>query len=751
MSAAVRTAIRRPEGRLWSLAVLLVVGALLTGGGWLLARQAEREAAGLAAAGSRDDRRGMTVWLYDNPFQTGSARESVRRPPRLHLPRTEERDRVHPFAWRWLGRLEAPADGVYLLGVYSSEAMRLLVDGRPVIERWVAHPGRDLEALVELTAGPHLLDLQNVQTAHGLDLTLYWAPPGAAQPMPLPAEAVRPVSGLTRTGLSELYRAGARWRTLTWLLPLAWLLIWGLGLWRPARLAALWREHHWFLLILLLAGLLRLLWADRVPGLSGEEAFFSWRAELILEGALPWEGMTTRTGPFLDYLLAPFTAVFGPSPWVIRGLGGVITSLALVFAYRAVDREAGRPAALASCLLLAVLPALVIFNRMPGDNTTLGPLIFFWGLDLVSRSRRRPGLAIWGGALWGLGVVNHSIFAVLPVALGLAALVVSLGRILLRPQTWGWALGLALGVLPRVLDRMLNPVQDVMSFTDPDRVSKLLGFLEMFGRTLEGEVAYLVFVGREYWEVPWILPAALTLGLLALAWGLWRRRDRSWWLGPWLALALVIHLAMVPLGAPSANPRYYLYCLYFAALILGLALGRTYEWSPPRLRPLAAGLAPALAAWCVFSLGINLFYSHLSSGGQTRAWKTDLLDHTPDAWMDHSRLAAELARRGFPVVAAGDFWHHTLHLALNLDQGEPRTFEAVGMRSRSGTERAAVFYNSYEGRERAHRFLIGHAESVFLPASLGPELDRKYIFYERTWPPVDYPELPAEPERGGRP
>ena len=138
---------------------------------------------------------------------------------------------------------------------------------------------------------------------------------------------------------------------------------------------------------------------------------------------------------------------------------------------------------------------------------------------------------------------------------------------------------------------------------------------------------------------------------------------------------------------------------------------------------------------------MNYFYAHLSTGGRTLSWDDSLLDHTPDAWMDHSRLAAELARRGYPVVATADLWHHTLDLTLNLYQGEPRTFMAVPFDSRSGTQRAAVFYNSPEGKHKMHQFLEGNPQKKFRRVSLGPELDSKYILFERVGPPVTHPTI----------
>ena len=73
----------------------------------------------------------------------------------------------------------------------------------------------------------------------------------------------------------------------------------------------------------------------RCPACPGNQPFSFGGAEFILEGALPFQGMTTRTGPLFDYLLAVPLAIFGPSVWILRIMGVLPNLVALVFLYRA--------------------------------------------------------------------------------------------------------------------------------------------------------------------------------------------------------------------------------------------------------------------------------------------------------------------------------------------------------------------------------------------------------------------------------
>jgi hypothetical protein len=693
---------------------------------------------GLAHA--RGDAQGLLVWLYDNPFLAGPPRQLLRPAPRLHKPRTESHQREYPFSWRWLAMLEAPQTGQYVIGVYSNLALRLRLDGQPLLESWVADPARLEQVLVELKAGPHLLDLSDVQDNDSLDLVLYWIPPGAQRAEVIPGQYLKPLDRATSDAeLWNLYFSVQRWRGLLWLLPIGWLLLWRLVLKDWRRSLGLAREHWPLLLVLAMAALLKLAWAGSVPGVSGESAFFIWRAELIQQGAWPFHGMNARTGPFLDYLLALPVLIWGATPMVLKVASVLPDTLALIFCYRLLRREANGTAALLACLMLALNPLLVMMIRNPGEYSALGPLFFFWGLDLLSLSRQRPPLSLAAGLVWGLGIFNHSVFAVFPVTLGLAGLAVSRLRLLTAPQAWGMGLGIVLAMLPRLLSRLILSNQEVLSFFDPSRLGQLGGFLHMFWRSLDGEVIYKLFTGQHLLSTHGILPAMLVATVLLSLWGWWRRHDSLSWLEQVLVLALPLYLLMTPLGAPTANPRYFTYAAILAMVLQGLAWARGFQWTPTRRRALVWCGLTAYVALCLTSLGVNYFYSHLSTGGRPLVWDDPLLDHVSDAWMDHRPLVQELARRGYPVVATGDYWHHTLHLALNLYQDKPQAFWAVDIASRSDTERAAVFYNSPQGRERLEVFVRGNKGEHYREVSLGTELDQKYILVEKVGPPVIYP------------
>jgi hypothetical protein len=67
--------------------------------------------------------------------------------------------------------LELPA-GRYELRVSSDDGVRVAVDGETVIERWTWHSESFDEAVLELSAGPHVFELEYFQLDGGAALTL---------------------------------------------------------------------------------------------------------------------------------------------------------------------------------------------------------------------------------------------------------------------------------------------------------------------------------------------------------------------------------------------------------------------------------------------------------------------------------------------------------------------------------------------------------------------------------------------------
>ena len=94
------------------------------------------------------------------------------------------------FAARWTGFLEAPQEGEYLLITQSDDGVRLFVDDLAAIEHWDTHGPMTDRARLHLMPGLHRLRLEYFDGGGGAVCRLWWQPPGAEKPGPIPATSL---------------------------------------------------------------------------------------------------------------------------------------------------------------------------------------------------------------------------------------------------------------------------------------------------------------------------------------------------------------------------------------------------------------------------------------------------------------------------------------------------------------------------------------------------------------------------------
>jgi 4-amino-4-deoxy-L-arabinose transferase-like glycosyltransferase len=93
-----------------------------------------------------------------------------------------------PYTVEWSGRLAAPVDGVYRLGVRAISMASLYVDGERVVEH--TSPGQYEEGEVSLTAGMHDLRLRFLDDQDRSQIYLYWGLPGAKGTWLIPPQSL---------------------------------------------------------------------------------------------------------------------------------------------------------------------------------------------------------------------------------------------------------------------------------------------------------------------------------------------------------------------------------------------------------------------------------------------------------------------------------------------------------------------------------------------------------------------------------
>ena len=93
-----------------------------------------------------------------------------------------------PYRVEWTGRLLAPVDGVYQLGIKAVSWASLTVDGRTVVE--TTAPGQYASQNLTLPAGMHDIEVQFFDHQDRSQIYLYWIVPGDERPQLIPPEAL---------------------------------------------------------------------------------------------------------------------------------------------------------------------------------------------------------------------------------------------------------------------------------------------------------------------------------------------------------------------------------------------------------------------------------------------------------------------------------------------------------------------------------------------------------------------------------
>ena len=103
--------------------------------------------------------------------------------------------RGNNFGLRYLGIVDVPADGTWTFATTSDDGSWLWIDGAPVVANGGTHPPQERRGTIELTAGPHEIEVRYFEIGGGESLVVSWEGPGVAFET-IPEEALSSV-GLT--------------------------------------------------------------------------------------------------------------------------------------------------------------------------------------------------------------------------------------------------------------------------------------------------------------------------------------------------------------------------------------------------------------------------------------------------------------------------------------------------------------------------------------------------------------------------
>ena len=303
------------------------------------------------------------------------------------------------------------------------------------------------------------------------------------------------------------------------------------------------------LVLTVLALAIRLPNLHRIPHWSaGNENFLALE---ILDGARPLTNQNPHLGALSPYMVAALFALFGVNPFVPRLIPLVFGTLTVLLTWRLGQRTVSRRAGLIAGTLMAAAWYHVIFSsHFPWSNslTPFFAVSFLLVLHCLTETvetgsahsvamargsivcpglsaRKRTGLTLLGGLLFGLGMQTHpEMVTLLPaVALVLALQARHAGRWLRSPAPWLLATGGAIGYANMIYYNLVHRFQGVtFGLTYPEYA-------------LPKEYS-ANSIGTNYWQEFLFLPR-IVLGFYddAVAWSAHARNPLLWLF--WLLVA----------------------------------------------------------------------------------------------------------------------------------------------------------------------------------------------------------------------
>ena len=202
---------QRRGRRAWikALALGCLPALFLAHQSWWLPRQGAEQVREYFLAQQEPGGKGLRTLFYDHPDGIGPARDlglcqdwsfaSLERMP----------GQGQRYFWlRWLGVIEAPADGWYGFGGRVDDGLVVIVDGRVVARDLLEGPPREVWGKTRLQAGWHAIEVHFLQLAGGATLELFWQPPKQnrqplAQARLRPLKASAPLAPMERVRLEH--------------------------------------------------------------------------------------------------------------------------------------------------------------------------------------------------------------------------------------------------------------------------------------------------------------------------------------------------------------------------------------------------------------------------------------------------------------------------------------------------------------------------------------------------------------------
>jgi hypothetical protein len=442
------------------------------------------------------------------------------------------------------------------------------------------------------------------------------------------------------------------------------------------RLSAPWRV---LAVILIAVSVFFRIWhLANIPGVNGDEAWYGVNCQKLLHHqAVTWVTPNGNSpNPFYYAPLFVLQALLPPSIELLRLTAVVYGILALWVNWALCRRVFGLQTAIATTLLLAVLPEDIAQSRLgwdPSQSLPVDAIVFYLALMMLKAERRPGGYLIACVIALSAAIVIHpsNIFMALFVVVAIAMRWRAAARDWLDPRVPGmkWLVGYlgllsaVAGVLAWKWDWISAGLQSTLQ-TNSAQVFPLF-YLRLFdGITVFRYVAGSLQPDQATLPLIWTITIATGVVFAPVVWAAMRSLIPSWSIAGEDRLVFVGWLTvfaafLVIGGAGSLSPGNERYGI---VLILPgvVALVRSYEQVAARSAVVLKAAAGGLGAICILLLAgfyICYFRYIMATGGRSfDTFRTAAVEPKLQAW----RLiqSQSVGASGISIVVTSTWWNY---------------------------------------------------------------------------------------------
>ena len=361
----------------------------------------------------------------------------------------------------------------------------------------------------------------------------------------------------------------------------------------------------------------------RWPGLNGDESWYGVNVQELVAGGTPFlhTGVGNPLNPIHSGLLLALSAVFDPSPALLRVPEVILGVIAVAIAFPLLAPSLGRRAALLAAVFLAISPVAVVYSRLGWDPSG-SPLVTLLAIGCALSDRPvAAGLSlaiaylvhptnIFVAPMVASAWAPHAIkryrqatdtqrarlarFAMAGAIVAIPVGAWALLRIAANPET-------PLPSISMVLERVFSPAMWISrAWGAAGLLSGITSAVYVGGPLPSG----LVFAATAFGAAALLLP-------IGLGWRAFRAHAH----GVWLLAGLIVtfagfHIVAVPGALNPGLERYALFLLVPLVIVAAVAMD---AWIGPQR--IAGTLAAALLAASMFAVLIGGYFVPLAARG----------------------------------------------------------------------------------------------------------------------------------------